>query len=152
LEVFHCVNPRPIAWRDLVPVVVQELSASLGSGKGGDDKPGEDGETRGGISVVEFGEWLERLESSATATTMAAGTASSNEGDGPSSLGVDLERNPALKLLDFYRQLALDSAERGQSSIKLSLEKTVRVSPTLAKLSPIQPEWMSSWIQDWLKH
>jgi thioester reductase-like protein/acyl carrier protein len=152
LEVFHCVNPSPIAWRDLVPVVVRELSTSLGSGKRGDDKPGEDGEMGGGISVVEFGEWLDRLESRATAATMAAGTASSNEGDGPSSLGADPERNPALKLLDFYRRLAVDSAEGGQSSVKLSLEKTVRVSPTLAKLGPIQPEWMSSWIQDWLEH
>jgi hypothetical protein len=148
LEVFHCVNPHPIPWRDLVPVVVRVLSASRGSGNGGNGSRGEDGEQGGGISVVGFGDWLDRLESSAST---AAGTASNNKGDGSSSFGADLERNPALKLLDFYRRLDKDSAEDGQQ-VRLSLEKTVRVSPTLAKLGPIQPEWMAGWIQDWLKH
>ncbi|GAB1312341.1 Male sterility, NAD-binding [Madurella fahalii] len=148
LQVFHCVNPHPIPWRDLVPVIVRVLSGSLGSGSGDTDKRGkdEDGDV---ISVIGFREWLDRLESSATSTIGGAG--SIDQGERSASLATDLERNPALKLLDFYHQLIIDSAEDGPSA-RLSSEKTVHLSKSLAKLGPIQPEWVSGWIQDWLRH
>lgn len=61
----------------------------------------------------------------------------------------DLDRNPALRLLDLYHRLIRDGAEAGPSA-RLSLEKTVLVSESLAKLGPIRCEWMSGWVQDWL--
>lgn len=139
LQVFHCVNPHPIPWRDLVPAIVRVLSASLGSGSRDDTDKGGEEEGGGVISVVEFREWLDRLESSATHT------------GGTPFIETDLERNPALKLLEFYRRLLIDSAE-GEPSARLASKKTVHVSKSLANLGPIQPEWMGGWVQDWLKH
>jgi hypothetical protein len=119
LEVFHCANPHPVPWGSLVPVLVGTLSNNAGAD----------------ISVIEFWEWLERLEKSATATTTST----------------DLERNPAVKLVDFYRRLIVDDP-RGSapSSVRLCLQKTGRVSSSLATLGPIQPEWMAVRVQDWL--
>jgi thioester reductase-like protein len=142
-HVFHCTNPHPIPWANLVPVIVHALSASLGrdSGKKGTEK--EEGSV---ISVVGFREWLARLEGSATTTNP---TASIEQDDKSSSLTKDLDRNPALKLLDFYNQLLIAGQEDGPSA-RLSLQKTVRVSKSLAELGPIQAEWMGGWIRDWL--
>ena len=147
LQVFHCVNPHPIPWQDLVPDIVRVLSASLGSGSDGTDKVRDDEEGGVQISVVEFREWLQRLENSAT----TGGPAPSEQDDKSPSLATDLDRNPALRLLDFYHRLIRDGAEDGPSA-RLSLEKTVLVSKSLAKLGPIRPEWMSGWVQDWLNH
>jgi thioester reductase-like protein/aryl carrier-like protein len=137
LRVFHCINPRPIPWADLVPVIVQVLSASVSSSA---DKKAEEREEEGNvISVVGFAEWLARLESSAT-------TASDGSGES-SSFATRLEQNPALKLQDFYNQLIVMDGP----SARLSSQKTATVSKSLAGLGPIQPEWMAGWIRDWLK-
>ncbi|KAL4936564.1 hypothetical protein BDV06DRAFT_233299 [Aspergillus oleicola] len=49
IEIFHCVNPRPVAWTNLLPVIIQELS---------------NGEPN--VTVVEFHEWLKILKGTLT--------------------------------------------------------------------------------------
>ncbi|KAK4233779.1 hypothetical protein C8A03DRAFT_47750 [Achaetomium macrosporum] len=127
---FFTVNPCPVPWRELVPVVVRVLSASLGTSTSGDassssdEKGKEEGEV---IAVVGFREWLDKLEKSA---------AVSGTDGGSSSRAADLERNPAVKLLDFYRRLIINSLKDGPSA-RLSFRKTVRVSMSLTKLGHI---------------
>ncbi|KAK4106758.1 acetyl-CoA synthetase-like protein [Parathielavia hyrcaniae] len=144
LHVFHCINPHPTPWADLVPVIVRVLSASLGS-QNMIDKTGteEQQENHDAISVVGFREWLARLDSSATSTEQ--------DGAGePSSFAKQLEKNPALKLLDFYHQLVIDSRQGDAPSARLSSLKTVSLSKALADLGPIRAEWMGRWVRDWL--
>jgi hypothetical protein len=80
--------------------------------------------------MVGLTEWLDRLRDS----TISAETQPI------------LEQNPAVKLLDFYEQLASDST----GPKEFSIEKTIKVSKTLQDLSPIQPEWIQGWIRDWV--
>ncbi|GAM37529.1 hypothetical protein TCE0_024f07522 [Talaromyces pinophilus] len=120
-RVFHCRNPRPVAWGSLRSTVAKELTASV--------QP--DGTEKKEIEIVSLTEWLDRLRDS---TAASAETKSI------------LERNPAVKLLDFYEDLASDST----GPKEFSIEKTVGVSSSLKGLSSIQPEWVQGWIRDWV--
>lgn len=120
-RVFHCRNPRPVAWESLRSTIVQELTASFHYS---DDKESNE------IKIVSLAEWLNRLrDSAASAETQSI-----------------LEQNPAVKLLDFYEQLASDSS----GAKEFSIEKTIEVSKSLQDLSSIQPEWIQGWIRDWV--
>jgi hypothetical protein len=110
-----------VAWESLRSTIVQELTASFHY---------SDDEESNEIKVVSLTEWLNRLrDSAASAETQSI-----------------LEQNPAVKLLDFYEQLASDSS----GAKEFSIEKTIEVSKSLQDLSPIQPEWIQGWIRDWV--
>lgn len=125
-QIFHCVNPQTVTWADLLPVIVKELEAPLTS----------DG-TKAAVVTVGFREWLDKLEASATALVEAE------------SLDTDIRQNPAIKLIDFYEQLLIDS--QGSAPVRLSTDKSVTVSETLRHLQPIQPDWLRGWIQEWTR-
>ena len=57
----------------------------------------------------------------------------------------DLDRNPAIKLLDFFEQLA--SAE--EDMVRFETMNTVRVSATLKNLEAVKVEWMERWMRQW---
>jgi thioester reductase-like protein len=120
-RVFHCRNPRPVAWESFRSTVLEELTTSFYI-------PGTTEQKK--IEMVGLTEWLDRLRDS----TISAETQPI------------LEQNPAVKLLDFYEQLASDST----GPKEFSIEKTIKVSKTLQDLSPIQPEWIQGWIRDWV--
>ncbi|KAL2821419.1 hypothetical protein BDW59DRAFT_109738 [Aspergillus cavernicola] len=63
------------------------------------------------------------------------------------ALELKAEQNPAAKLADFYEQL-LDIGST--LTLILPSEKTKEASKSLAKLRPIQPEWLRGWITEWL--
>jgi hypothetical protein len=77
LSVFHCVNPEIVAWQDLVPATVEELS-TLGKK----------------VVAVPFEEWLTRLQKSAGELNQ----------DGV-NMDAFFSQNPAVRLLEFYHQL-----------------------------------------------
>ncbi|KAJ0161032.1 Carboxylic acid reductase, partial [Colletotrichum tanaceti] len=76
--------------------------------------------------VVPFGEWVRRLEESAGATD-------------------DMDRNPGVKLLDFYRGLA----EAAGHGVELSMERTVKSSRTMREMQAVTPELMQNWCRQW---
>ena len=80
------------------------------------------------IEVVSFADWTQRLQASA--------------GSGLQ----DLASNPAIKLLDFFRDI---SHSDGHVRATLETRAAVQRSPTLAGLGPVSPEWMARWMDQW---
>lgn len=78
------------------------------------------------IKVVPYHQWVDALEQSATKTE-------------------DVGRNPAIKLLDFFKGL---EQQAGQT-VPLETKEAVKASKTLAGLGPVSPEWISIWMRQW---
>ncbi|KAF9880148.1 hypothetical protein CkaCkLH20_02102 [Colletotrichum karsti] len=79
--------------------------------------------------LVSFPEWVQRLEASRTANN---------------ALGA--ERNPGLKLLDFYRGVSQGDENTTKEFIT---KRTVASSPALRSVGPITPELMIHWCKQW---
>ena len=60
----------------------------------------------------------------------------------------DLERNPALKLLDFYRGMVRMEKE-GQGMVSLATIKTQERSKLLRNMQAVSSEWMTRWMRQW---
>lgn len=82
-----------------------------------------------GMSIVSLDDWIKRLE------------ASEKESDLP------MEKNPAVKLLDTYRGMLM-AKEQGLT-MRFSLERTKRHSPTIREAGPITPDLMVNWCRQW---
>ncbi|KAH9211309.1 putative NRPS-like enzyme [Leptodontidium sp. 2 PMI_412] len=59
-----------------------------------------------------------------------------------------LQKNPGVKLLDFYESL-LSEDGLGKTS-KMAIEKTLESSESLRDLKPLQEDWLQGWIQGWM--
>lgn len=80
-----------------------------------------------GLKIVPLPAWLKALKQSSSTTQ-------------------DLSLNPAIKLLEFFENL---QRNEHQPLPILETTITVKASPTLAQLGPVQPEWMERWIKQW---
>ncbi|KAK8016859.1 Non-canonical non-ribosomal peptide synthetase FUB8 [Apiospora rasikravindrae] len=79
--------------------------------------------------TVSFKEWVRRLEK-----TQEEGTA-------------NLAKNPGVKLLDSYRQMA--QTERGMGSMVMDMTRTKGQSPTMRRSEAVTPELMKQWCKHW---
>ncbi|KAB8238949.1 putative NRPS-like enzyme [Aspergillus alliaceus] len=79
------------------------------------------------VEPVEFAEWVAELESIENPTA------------------TDVANKPALKLLNFYRGLAANSA----LSVALDTQRAKEASTTMRSLGPISAPLMSNWLQQW---
>ncbi|KAH8655420.1 hypothetical protein BX600DRAFT_515242 [Xylariales sp. PMI_506] len=80
------------------------------------------------VSVVPWTTWLSALEASAK--------------DG------NLDRNPGIKLLEFYKDADRTSAS-GLELPVLQSQETQESSETLRTVGPVKKEWMSQWMKQW---
>ncbi|CAL3963137.1 unnamed protein product [Diplocarpon coronariae] len=78
------------------------------------------------LSVVPFTEWVSLLEASAR------------------DADADVEHNPGIKLLDFYKE-----ASQSAASPKLETENTEKGSATMRGLKAVGGEWMATWLAQW---
>lgn len=58
---------------------------------------------------------------------------------------VDVSANPAVKILDFYEDLVTSSGK----VVILDTTESVKASPTLAGLGPVELRWMETWLKQW---
>ncbi|KAI0430279.1 acetyl-CoA synthetase-like protein [Xylaria sp. FL1042] len=77
------------------------------------------------LRTVSFEEWLNKLESS----------------DEPLE---NIDKNPAIKLADFYRK-----AGRGRAPRRMMTWKAVQASKTLREIGPVNEEWVDAWLNQW---
>ncbi|KAI3319856.1 putative NRPS-like enzyme [Xylariaceae sp. AK1471] len=87
----------------------------------------------GGVRAVTMEDWVERLRSSAEEAERI-GT-------------FDIERNPAMRLLDFFSAASGSGVEQGPRW--LSSSKAEQSSNTLKGLGPIRKEWLENWMAQW---
>ncbi|GJC82972.1 non-canonical non-ribosomal peptide synthetase FUB8 [Colletotrichum liriopes] len=76
--------------------------------------------------LVPFKEWVQALEESASSTD-------------------DMDKNPGIKLLDFYQGLA----SAGGQGVELSMERTTKSSKTMREMQAVTPELMQNWCRQW---
>jgi hypothetical protein len=113
---YHLANPHTAKWDEFVPIIQEHFSTP---------RKGSSGENKS-IQTVSIAEWLQKLEESSQ------------------SKDLDVARNPAVKLLDFYQ----DFGKEGVISI-LSTKEAQKGSKTMRELGPVKAEWMKLWLEQW---
>ncbi|TQN70617.1 Non-canonical non-ribosomal peptide synthetase FUB8, partial [Colletotrichum shisoi] len=83
--------------------------------------------------LIGFKDWVDRLEASSRTSAGALGEA---------------DRNPGLKLVDFYRGAA-SAGEDLPRTMTHETRRTVSCSPSLRSVQPITPELMVHWCKQW---
>ena len=58
---------------------------------------------------------------------------------------LDAERNPAGRLVDFYREIS----ETGKGPRRLTSLRAERASQTLRDVGAVNEQWISRWMQQW---
>lgn len=81
------------------------------------------------VQVVPLGQWLMALQDS-VATTKPE----------------DVNRNPGLKLIDFYEGMAEGEKDGG---VWLETRETEKESETMRSLQGVGPQWMDIWLKQW---
>ena len=82
------------------------------------------GQLGSGIEVVPFTTWLAALEGMQNLQNM--------------------ESMPALKSLSFFQGLKVD-----RSVIRYEMKRVLETSKSMVKLEPVNPKWMSVWLEQW---
>jgi thioester reductase-like protein len=121
----HVVHPTPVLWSSLLKTVQKAIEDSLPS-----SQP---------IQIVPYADWLSMLK-------IKTSEAESEAGLDHAQLA---QRNPAMKLLEFYEGLA-DSG-KGALRQNLALEVTMKGSKTLRELEPLRDVWVTGWVTEWVK-
>lgn len=126
-SVFNILNPHPVRWETLLPIISQVLS-SVNCRKG--RKP---------VESVSFTSWIGKVRDKIEVR-------SGDDHDRPENeeFGRLLQVNPAAKLLDFYEEASTTDQRLWDIS------KAKRASATLRMLEGIKEEWMEKWMRDWL--
>ncbi|KZT25929.1 acetyl-CoA synthetase-like protein [Neolentinus lepideus HHB14362 ss-1] len=87
------------------------------------------------LPLVPFGEWVKKLEQRATKATAE-----------------DLERVPAIRILDFFRKLAGAKTSSGEAGgvAAFATEKARADSPTLKQLQCLDEQDTEMWVKYWM--
>ncbi|KAL7284715.1 hypothetical protein ACG7TL_002021 [Trametes sanguinea] len=92
-----------------------------------------------GVPLASYEEWLSVLEQ--------ASDGNSDDGAYPS---VELvQRNPAFRLVHFFKGLKTSPSREPLGTVYLSTEKSTRVSKTLANLPPLGAQQAKMWLAEW---
>ena len=83
------------------------------------------------VQPLPFEEWLEKLKASAEESEL-------NE-------NVDVERNPAIRLVEFYS----NSVTADKSRRILPTTASTEASRTLRELGPLNRGWLENWMGQW---
>lgn len=126
--VFNLRNPNTVPWGALLPAVRDAVRSSSARAGGRE------------LEVVPPSAWLDRLQ-----VSMAAAL---TRGDSNRDVAAAAASNPAIKLLDFYR----DGLWATTGAISQGGMEVVRAlaSPTLRAMPPVGPEWVRKWVDEWM--
>ena len=83
------------------------------------------------VQALPFEEWVERLKASAE--------------EAENDENIDIERNPAIRLVDFYSDAI--GAKMGQRI--LPANASTEASKTLRELGPLSRDWLDNWMVQW---
>jgi nucleoside-diphosphate-sugar epimerase/aryl carrier-like protein len=124
-RVYNLRNPHTTAWSQLLPSILDTVNARLGT------------HSEPELEVVPPSVWLNRLEDAA-----------SREQDGGEAV-----LNPAVKLVDFYRDYLWKSSENGvgPKTPPMDIKQACAQSPTLKGVGPVGPQSMGKWVEQWLQ-
>ncbi|KAG6072626.1 putative NRPS-like protein biosynthetic cluster [Claviceps sp. LM218 group G6] len=115
---FHLVNPHRARWEDMAVAIQDVYRESI-------------------HRLVSFEEWLQALEDAASAAASAEG-----------KLDLDVDENPAIKLLDTFRGF-VQAKRAGQGHLVYETKRLVKQSRTAAEMGPVDGELMRRWCRQW---
>ncbi|KAI1261602.1 putative NRPS-like enzyme [Xylariaceae sp. FL1019] len=121
--VFNVRNPRTVAWASLIPSIQEVVNARYSRD----------------TQVVTSEQWLTRLQDS-------------DRGHPADAIkGREVNSNPAVKLVDFYRH-GLWTQEQGGTTLQqpMVVSRSVGASDTLRNMPSISPAWMQKWVREWI--
>ncbi|SPQ27494.1 2d27d111-a7df-4dfd-b53e-66ee884047f0 [Thermothielavioides terrestris] len=127
-EVFQLRNPRTTSWRALLPAVVAAARARFETAP----------------EIVPPSVWLARLEESMAGPAEAEAEAKADKDT--RGLAVVAMSNPALKLIDFYRE-GLSPSSRDAHPALMSVKQALAASPTLRDMPAVSQELMRKWVE-----
>jgi thioester reductase-like protein len=128
-DVIHLRNPHTTSWSTLLPAIL--------------DAARRQANWKQTVEIVSPPVWLARLEKSVA-------------GKGDNDLGSLAVVNPAIKLLDFYRNglWAQDASSNPPtqvaSSAILSVRRGLDASSTFRNMMAVGPDWMRKWVGEWV--
>ncbi|XDG01089.1 hypothetical protein ABKA04_000704 [Annulohypoxylon sp. FPYF3050] len=121
-KVFNVRNPNTTTWNTLLPAIKEATQSSR---------------LNRSLEVVTPSAWLSRLQESIS-------PADGNDGVEVVTL------NPAVKLLDFYRE-GLWATDAAGSTQRMSINQALAASPALHNMPSIRPGWMQKWVVEWIE-
>ncbi|OSD01062.1 acetyl-CoA synthetase-like protein [Trametes coccinea BRFM310] len=89
-----------------------------------------------GVSLVTYDEWLSALQKSI-------------DGSGTQDEVELMKANPALRLMDLFRDFKMSPEREALGTVYLSTEKSTQVSETLANLPALNAERTKAWLAAW---
>ncbi|KAI1826125.1 putative NRPS-like enzyme [Xylaria intraflava] len=133
-KVLNVRNPKTTSWSSLIPAIQSAAQANLGYA----------------IEVVTPTAWLARLQQSEKdedEEKLAGNTHSTTSAEKV------ILTNPAVKLLDFYREILWpqqpnENAASPQEPVVV--EHAVAMSATLRDMAPVNAAWMRKWALEWI--
>ena len=135
-QVFHPLNPHPITWDEVRPIVMDELR-SLAP------------EKKTPLETVSLYSWLAKVRQDME--SIVNGRLDALEGEGV--LDSLLRVNPAIKLLGFYEGLldaVVEKQDSGSVRNRLEITKTQKISEKFRALEGIREEWVRKWVREWI--
>lgn len=121
VKVYHPVNPRPLDWEAVRPVVAEALSKASGKT----------------VDTIPFQDWVQRVRQDIETGNKL------NDGE----LQALLSRNPAAKLLEFFEGIMSQTERENVLDTRL----TVQLSEKLQAVDAVKPEWIQKWVEEWLQ-
>ncbi|EMR87674.1 putative ochratoxin a non-ribosomal peptide synthetase protein [Botrytis cinerea BcDW1] len=101
------------------------------------------------LEILEPEVWLDSLRMSREEN----GADGDGDGDGDGDRNVDVEQNPAVKLLDFLTGLLKfrDLDAEGGVGEPMLVERALDASPKMRGLEAVRGEWIGKWMSEWME-
>lgn len=122
-RVFNLRNPHTTTWESLLPVIVEAAESFSGHTP----------------ELVSSSAWLTRLSASEREST--------EDADGTDE---GFKRNPAIRLLDFYRNGLWGQIESHALVKPMDIENALANSLTLRSMTAVERKWMRKWVDEWV--
>ncbi|KAK4186651.1 hypothetical protein QBC35DRAFT_412198 [Podospora australis] len=115
-EIFHVVNPSPVSWSGATSEDGSCIARSVLAAY----------PTAANVLPVSFEAWVEKLQQSAEDA-------------------VDVEVNPAVRLVEFYSGLVAAKSEPR----RLLSERAEGISKTMREVGAVRDDWLRTWMAQW---
>ena len=125
--VFHPLNPFPVTWDAIRPVVIDELLRLTGKS----------------LEIVSMDHWLRKVRKDMETITGSQNHLEDGE------LEALISQNPAAKLLGFYEEMLWSNGEKEMSN-RLETIKTLGSSSKLRAVEGVKAVWIHKRIREWM--
>lgn len=147
---YNVMNPATRPWSELLSTLRTRLGASI------------PGVSHNDMQVVPLQEWIAKLQNSEAAVFRHLSTPPGHDKYTNGDVGISKVQT-GLALVEFFKMLdevntrsvrvnsKMQNGHNENASYKVdwAMEKVISGSSVLAKLPPVSPAWMETWLEQW---